>query len=343
MKCLIYTDPHFCERYSIVNSYGDNFTTRLENQIKSLNWAENLAKERGCQYVICAGDFFDKPQLTDQELTALREIEWAPFCVHYFLVGNHESEESDLHFSSAKALEGKNRFVISEPRLFKEPGFELAFLPYIVESERKTAEDYFEALSDTPRLLVSHNDLFGIQMGPVESKVGFKPTDLEKICTLCVNGHLHNGVKVTEKVINLGNLTGKDFGEDAFKYKHNVMIIDTDTFKYELVENPYAFNFYKLEISEAKDFEKFGKLKGNAILSIKCIDKLVKQAREELVKIADKVLDSRIITVRQPSDNEEAIDISDLTMDHLTKFYEICHEKIENSKILEEELAEVLK
>lgn len=37
MKILIYADNHFCETSSIIRSYGDKYTLRLENQIKSIN------------------------------------------------------------------------------------------------------------------------------------------------------------------------------------------------------------------------------------------------------------------------------------------------------------------
>ena len=74
MKILIYTDPHFCEKFSIVTKMGDKFTQRLENQIKSINWVERLAEKEGCSMVICAGDFFDKPSLTPDEITALQKF-----------------------------------------------------------------------------------------------------------------------------------------------------------------------------------------------------------------------------------------------------------------------------
>ena len=63
MKIIIYSDNHFCEKFSIINKMSDKYTTRLENQIKSINWVEELAYKKGCQYVICAGDFFDKPNI----------------------------------------------------------------------------------------------------------------------------------------------------------------------------------------------------------------------------------------------------------------------------------------
>ena len=343
MKVLIYTDPHFCEKFSIVTKMGDKYTTRLENQIKSINWAEDLAYKKGCQYVICAGDFFDKPNLTQQEITAINEINFAPMCAHFFLVGNHESEENDLHYNSTEILQQDRRsnFIVAEPRLLEEPGFELAFLPYTTEARRQEVKDYFPA-PKAKRLLISHNDLFGVQMGPAVSTVGFKPEDLASICDLCVNGHLHNGIKINEKVINLGNLTGKDFGEDAFRYKHNVMLVDTDTMTYELIENPYAFNFYKLEINTKADLAVLNKLSNNAVVSIKCRDILVAEVKE-LIASVPNIIESRVVITREATNGETTEDITDLTVDQYVKFAECCREKLENNTILEEELSEILK
>ena len=343
MRVLIYTDNHFCEKFSIITKMGDKYTTRLENQIKSINWAEDLAYKKGCQYVICAGDFFDKPNLTQQELTALNEVMFAPCCAHYFLVGNHESEENDLHYNSTEVLQQDRRsnFIVAEPRLLEEPGFELAFLPYITEARRQDVKDYFPE-PKAKRLLISHNDLFGVQMGPAVSTVGFKPEDLASICDLCVNGHLHNGIKINEKVINLGNLTGKDFGEDAFRYKHNVMLVDTDTMTYELIENPYAFNFYKIEINTKADLAVLNKLANNAVVSVKCKDVLVAEAKE-LIASLPNIIESRVVITREVTNGETAEDITDLTVDQYVKFAECCREKLENTPILEAELAEILK
>jgi DNA repair exonuclease SbcCD nuclease subunit len=322
---------------------GDKYTTRLENQIKSINWAEDLAYKKGCQYVICAGDFFDKPNLTQQEITALNEIKFATGCAHYFLVGNHESEENDLHYNSTEILQQDRRdnFIIAEPRLLEEPGFELAFLPYITEARRKPVNEYFPA-PKAKRLLISHNDLFGIQMGPAISAVGFKPAELETICDTCINGHLHNGTKITDKVINLGNLTGKDFGEDAFRYKHCAMLFDTDTWTYELIENPYAFNFYKIEINKKADLDKLKQLKNNAVVSIQCNNTLVAELKE-LIASLPNIADTRIVITREFCDGSAEADVADLAVDQYVKFAECCREKLENNKILEEELSEILK
>ena len=342
MKILCYTDNHFCEKVSIVTRYGTRYTARLENQLQSVNWAEALAVEKGCDMIVCLGDFFDHAHLTDQELTALNDIEWAAI-PHYFLVGNHESEEHDLQYSSTMALIGDNRFIITKPEIKKVPGAELAFLPYVVESDKRPLLDYFPEPGTDVRLLFSHNDILGMQLGPIVSKSGFSIEELESVSDLCLNGHLHNGAAISSRVVNLGNLTGKDFGEDATKYKHGVMIIDTDTMKVDFIENPYAFNFYKLDLESPTDLQKLTTLKNNAVLSLKCRDSMIKEVRDYLETLS-AVVDSRIIVLRDPSEAADLeIDISSLVVDQCAKFAECCRAKLDNNDILELELAEILK
>ena len=193
------------------------------------------------------------------------------------------------------------------------------------------------------RLLISHNDLFGIQMGVAVSTLGFKPTDLADIADLTVNGHLHNGQWIIkDKVLNLGNLTGKDFGEDASIYKHNVLVFDTDTWSYEFIKNPYAFNFYKLEINSEADFKKLENLEDNAVLSIKCKANLV-QAVREAISALKNIIETRIVITHDILTDSSEVNIADLTVDHYVKFAECCREKLENTPVLEAELNEILK
>lgn len=342
MRILVFTDNHFCERSSILTKYGNKYSVRLENQIESLNWVEQIAKDKNCKMVVCLGDFFDKPQLTDQEITALQDIKWADDIPHYFLIGNHESEENDLQYSSTKALESETRFIIDKPAIRSFADVELAFLPYIVESNKQPLEVYFPK-SKLPRILLSHNDILGLQLGPVVSKIGFSLEEIEANCTCCLNGHLHNGQAISNKVLNLGNLTGKDFGEDATRYQHKIIIIDTDTFAFETLENPYAFNFYKFDILTENDLKILDTVKTNAVVSVKCIDKYIETAREKIAQNPN-VIDTRIILIKTFEESEEqAVNISDLAVDQCVKFAECCREKLDNTPILEAELAEILK
>ena len=343
MRILMFTDNHFSEKSSIVTKYGTNFTLRLENQIKSLNWVERLAHEKECDLVVCLGDFFDHAHLTDQELTALDHILWNSLD-HYFLVGNHESEENDLQYSSTMALAGVHRYIISEPIIKQiDTDTELAFLPYIVESNRKAITEYFEPKSTKTRILLSHNDLLGIQLGPVVSRTGFSIDELESIASITFNGHLHNGQAISDRVINLGNLTGSNFSEDASRYSHKVAILDTETLKYEYIENPFAFNFYKLDINEKADIMLLENLKQNAVVSIKCKDFLLQEVRETLARL-ENIIESRVIITKDLVEaGQEVTDISSLVVDQCAKFAECCRAKLDNNAILEAELAEILK
>lgn len=344
-KLLLFTDNHFCETSSIVRAIGKKYSVRLENQIESLNWVESLAKERDCAAVICLGDFFDKPSLSDNELTALRDIKWDTTIPHYFIVGNHESEEAALCFNSTKALESSTRRIISEPTAIAFDNTVIEFLPYIVERNRKPIAEYFGQSNEQSKhkIILSHNDLKGLQLGLVETKTGFEIPDIEANCDLFINGHLHNGGKITKKVINLGNLTGQDFKEDAAKYRHNVMILDTDTLKFELIENPVALNFYSLEINNEQDLVALTNLAvDHAVISVKCLASLLLQATD-IIQANHNIVASRILTIKPAltttSIEAELIQITDY-MAELDKF---CRGKIDNSAILDYELAELCK
>ncbi len=345
MKILIFTDNHFCETSSIVRKFGTKYTIRLENQIESLNWVEDTALKNNCDLVVCAGDFFDKPTLTDMELTALQDIRWQPSLEHLFLVGNHESSVNGLRFNSVKSLERKPIMrVVSEPIKLcdAEEGFDLCFLPYVIESDRKSIKDYFGERTDRKRIIISHNDIKGLQMGMIVSQTGFEIADFEANSDLTVNGHLHNGQKVSGKVVNLGNLTGQNFSEDAFRYKHNVMILDTTTLKYELIENPHAFNFYKLSVKDESDIAQLSKLKNNSIVSINCAKSMLESLQNALDS-SECIIESRVITIQDPTDSATVENIADLTVDHIAKFIDCAKERLGNGKILQEELAEICK
>lgn len=341
MKILLFADLHMCPQASIINKWGTKYPKRLENCIQAINWLERKAEELGCAYIISLGDFFDKPDLTSETITACQDIQWS-WTQHYHLVGNHDASNSSLIFNSVNCLSNDNHNVITEPATLMLEDCDICFLPYITECDRKPLTEYFETSFDNrPRIIISHNDISGIQMGPVVSKTGFSIEEIEANCDLFINGHLHNGQALTTKVINLGNLTGKDFGEDAFRYSHCVAVLDTSTMTIEYIENPYAYNFYKVDINTAKDLTILESLKSNAVVSVKCAQSLIEDTRKA-IEASTNIIESRVILVRQYDTNTETTEL-ELTVDHLTRFIECCKANIENSTILEEELGEICK
>ena len=265
MKILLFTDLHMCPRASIINKWGTKYPSRLENCIESVNWLERKAEELDCDYIISLGDFFDKPDLTSETITACQDIQWSEL-QHYHLVGNHDASNSSLLFNSVNCLNGDNHKIITEPLMLSAESCDLCFLPYVTECDKKPLNEYFTERTFNPhKIIFSHNDISGIQMGPVVSKTGFSIEEIEANCDLFLNGHLHNGQALSTKVINLGNLTGKDFGEDALKHSHNIAILDTKTMSLSYIENPYAYNFYKIQIDNESDIYCLDQLKNNAV------------------------------------------------------------------------------
>jgi hypothetical protein len=78
-------------------------------------------------------------------------------------------------------------------------------------------------------------------------------SEIENACDLFINGHIHHCGYVTEKIINGGNLTGQNFTEDATKFEHCALIIDTDTMSVSFYKNPHALNFYKIDFTKSRN------------------------------------------------------------------------------------------
>lgn len=341
MKILLFADLHMCPRASIMNKWGTKYPSRLENCIESLNWLERKAEELGCTYIVNLGDFFDKPDLTSETITACNDIQWADI-MHYHLVGNHDASNSSLTFNSVNSLKRDYHIVVDNPQILKAGDFEICFLPYVTECDRKPLNEYFPQWDmSKPRVILSHNDISGIQLGPVVSKTGFNIDEIEANCLTFINGHMHNGQAITQKIINLGNLTGKDFGEDAAKHSHNIAILDTDNMSLTYIENPYAYNFYKIQIDTEADLNQLDYLKYNAVVSLKCEQALIEKAKQKISNL-NNIIESRVILTKHYEETSENTEL-DLTVDHLARFIECCKATIENSTLLDEELSEICK
>ena len=155
---------------------------------------------------------------------------------------------------------------------------------------------------------------------------------------------MHNGSKVSEKVINLGNLTGQNFNEDAYSYSHNVMILDTDTLEYSLVENPYAFNFYKIKISSLNDFNKHIEyMATNAVISLTVPEKDADEVRKRLEEMLNKIGAYRL-TIEAEVGNANIVEITEeLQVDYLNSFVEYVKKTMGISNDVVAELSEVCK
>lgn len=340
-KILIVGDIHWSRYSSIVRSRGDKFSTRLEHLIDSLNWVENISRENECLAEIFLGDTFDKPELSAEEITALTKINWnRDILKRNFIVGNHESGLSSLTYNSAQAL-SEIGTIEDQPHVYPlDENTDFLFLPYITEDVRKPLSEYLSGRDKSKKLVVfSHNDIKDFQMGAFLSKTGFAISDIEANCDLYINGHLHNGGWVTKKILNLGVLCGQNFSEDAFIYKHQIAVLDTDTLQIKFFENPYAFNFYKIEINDDSTLNKLDLLKKNSIVSIKCLDKLEEKVREK-IKGKD-VISYKLLTYSINNISSEEVIINNV--DHLEQFKQFVLDQLGSSDDVIEELQEVCK
>ena len=322
MKIGIIGDIHFSEYSSILRGRGQYFSQRLENCVTSINWAEEMTSD--CDQVVYLGDFFDKPSLNAEEITALNSIQWNDR-YHRFLVGNHEMGINSLVYSSAHVFNGMNREIVNKPYLsFYEPDVELVFVPYFLEEDRMPLEIMFPERPKTDgvkRIIFSHNDIAGIQMGQFISKAGYSIEAIEANCDLFFNGHLHNGMPVTDKIINVGNLTGQNFSEDGFRYSHNIMILDTVTMDYEVIRNPYAINFYKIDnLSDLYQVE-------NAVVTVKVGQDQVEEAKKLLEN--NNIIASRMLVNYYASKDKEQLSVDDLAVDHREEFKKFIYDKLE--------------
>lgn len=366
MKVCICGDVHWCTYSSILRKRGTRYSLRLENLIDSVNWVIDTAASNGCTDLFFLGDFFDASVLTAEEISALSELKWNNSVYTSFIVGNHEMGTSDLSFSTAHSfLLNKNNSVYDKPSIVRVGDTLIYILPYELEVSRKgSIKDYFPQKSFIDpeckkRILLSHNDIKGIQMGNFISKEGFDLGELSQTFDIVVNGHLHNQQWVSSNVLNLGNITGQNFSEDATRYPHQCMILDCDTLEYTLVNNPYALKFTKLDFTGSNsniDYinEVAFKLGKPAVLSIRCEDKdydYIKKRfdpdieQDALVPKDCRVIQSRIIVDRSNkkiSNEEYQKKQNTLHIDYISEFSQYIQSVIGTSDDVITELQKVI-
>lgn len=344
MKILCVGDVHWSQNSSILRSRGEYYSTRLQNLIASVNWAEETAWNNGCTTIIYMGDFFDSTQLNSEEISALSCIKWAPI-PRIFITGNHETNVSSLDYSTCDVFSlCPSATVINRPGWYDVedvPDLEFAFLPYILERDRKPLSEYFPQTTKR-RIIFSHNDLKDVQYGAFLSTEGFTPTEIEANCSLCMNGHIHNCSYVTSKIINCGNLTGQNFTEDATKYGHYVELIDTQTLEVQFIPNPYALNFAKIDATGDKWASALPVKFNNAVLTIKVNSPETARAAREACDFDPNIVTYRLIVESTLSDAvTEAPTLE--AVDHLKQFEQYVLSCIGDTNVIREELFNVMR
>ena len=304
-----------------------------------------MSKEKNCDLEVCLGDFCDRSDLTDEEISALREIKWNDI-KKYFVVGNHESSQHELTFTTMQAIDNGNISIINRPTGVVIEDNTYYFIPYFIDSDRPSFKEMIDNMkveSRGKKIVFSHNDIAGINYAGFISKSGFNKEEIESSCDLFLNGHLHNGQKISDKIYNLGSFSAHNFTNDSFNYRYGAWILDTDDMSLEFIENPFSLNFYKLNIVEESDLKQLSKIKNNSVLSIRYSTHLANKLESELNKIKEKlIVTPRMMAIRETA-NASEIKIQDLRSNHLERLVTFCRQVLTNSDILEAELAELCK
>ena len=330
MKFLVVGDVHWCKTSSIVRSVGETYSTRLENLIKSVNWAEEMADRKQADKVIYLGDFFDRTDIDAEEGSALSEIAWSEK-PHIFICGNHESSTADHRFNLLN-LFSRIGEVITKPT-YDADIKSILYLPYLQDDNRPSL-DTFNA-----DVIFSHNDIEGINYGAYVSKTGYNIDSIKQNCKRFINGHIHNGTD-NGVLVNVGNLTGQNFCEDAKLYPHRVLLFDCNTLEYESIENPYAFNFYKIK-AEDTYIPSILNMKDNMVLTVSCSDKEEETVRSNL-RDCSAIVESRLIVTRtkRNTDKNKTVDKTQ-SFDHIVKFVEYALENTDDKETAQEEISEM--
>lgn len=358
MKVLICGDVHWSTTSSIVKKRGRFYSVRLQHLIESINYVEYVAESHKCDLVVYLGDFFDKTTLTSEEVTALSSVKWSKNIPHKFIVGNHESPNEDLRFSSTNVLypltQCTSDIVNNVLCQTYWNDCNIIYVPYMTDKYRPTIADLVSkerGLIDAedrnlPIYIFSHNDIKGINYGKHTTQTGFDIKDISDNCTRFINGHIHNGsfIDKDKKILNVGIICGQDFKEDATIYEHSFVILDTKTNELKQIVNPHALNFYKVEVNDENDIDKLKSLSKqipNGVVCITANENLVTTCNE-FCQTCSSIVEWRVITkyeeLDEDSEKTETVNFNNMNAtDKLIEFIKL-NKELADLEIVKQEL-----
>lgn len=228
-KIAITADIHFCKRESLVEN-------RYPYLVKSIEWADGLDADLHFDL----GDFFNTSHLTAEDVAVLDAVkfknEW------HCITGNHEQ---DGHNSLLRYF--RDIHVIYQKPQLKNFGKDVGWVLFIPFT--KTPTPLNELLKKLPKneqvLVCSHCDFVG--MFGTEEGAGYHIDEInaDERIKMWLNGHYHQRMYLSKKIIVVGNLCGQNFTQDF--NQHGVAIYDTAEDTVSFIENPYALVFGKMD------------------------------------------------------------------------------------------------
>ena len=254
MKLGIYADAHFSRNSSSLNmSNGYKYSARLDMLVDSFKWMYDKFEEENVDIIINAGDLLDSTILDPMTNSALSEaLSYSKGIEEIHVLGNHEKESIDGKINSISLLSGfKNISIITEPTKINE---EISVLPYMQDSNLEELD-----LSEiSNKLLISHVNYKGMPIrGQVSLSSGLNMSYATNYFDLILNGHIHSANQLCDgKLVNIGSIVGHGYGDSYSKSLPSIMIVDTESMKWERVINPYSVIFISLNIKSIGELSK---------------------------------------------------------------------------------------
>lgn len=307
MKIMIYADPHWSQNSSIIVGSSDSTSGRLDALTKSYEWMYKLASDNKVKLTVNLGDTFDNSTVQANEHTGLANgMSYRDTKIPEIgLVGNHDMLSYDGTISAVSFMNLlPNYKMYSKPdTLFFDKKVLIGLLPYKKYNENELSEFINkvqrekEAYLPKRTILLSHNDIYGSDLGGWSIKSGIDPKVLSNNFDKTFNGHLHNGSWVTKnKVLNVGSLSGQNFSSKFLNWQPSVIIYDTTKDKVEFYTNPYALRFVTITAKTLPDaMDKLNKIDKNYTygVSVKVPGNILDDVRDQIGTM-DNIVSSRV-------------------------------------------------
>jgi len=291
----IYSDVHISRSSSILPLYlneTDIYTTRLQMCSDSINFANNLFKEKNVNLIVNCGDTFNSHTVTADELsTYVNTVKNKPkgLVEELTLVGNHDKFNNTFDSMCISSIPAISSYYYYE--LYDYDCYLIGY--YDTQEFYKVIEEMLEKEPKRHKksILFMHGDINGSYLSGIkriEGQIG-KEYLLDNF-DIIFNGHIHcNEVlydKDNKKIINIGSLTSHSFADSNY-HIGACYIFDTDKLLLQQYVNPCQIMFRTIQINNISDIKKIQKEDDKAHELLGNTDKSIQQRYEKnlIIKI----------------------------------------------------------
>lgn len=295
MKSVWFTDVH-------VHPYKrfDNNNSRLNNCIKVIIDAFELAQESEAQAIFFCGDLFDQqkslPTIVINKITKLFKHLFQETSIDFYAIsGNHDQASKNLYGQPCvTALEFLDtafpRFHLIDNQLIEYGNQTILGIPYY-----EYTEDFYKAIGDQEAdILMIHNTPQGITNKNIHTD--FDPAVLKRFKRVMC-GHIHQAQVIRKNFHILGSPLHRDLGDvgqekGIYLLNHSsdelsFMPLDYPQFTYTEAESQYYVEeIIEQDEEEAVDTQKFATSVGQEDLIKNYIEQIKEDA--ELIKTGVK-------------------------------------------------------